>query len=240
MRGGRFLLIGIFVLVVSVSLVSSVRPFGVENVVVTNSSTAAPDLPTSVLAQAGNVTELNIFGYSITQAWQGYFGNITGTLMLSDASDNVMYNWSLANPEGEIYASRSSSVDWDNIGCFDWDLNGSWLESEFGIESDDVDGVNETFSYFKGHDLFYANNIEISQDSCMSAHIFDSSGSDLNGYYQEVLLWDGVDVVFTSLIEETSVLGFDGRDHDFEMLVLENGHETDLDATPYYFYVELE
>lgn len=222
------------------SFVVAVTPFGVEDVVVESSQRATPDLPTSVSAQAGNVTELNIFGYSTTQSWQGYFGNVTGTLMLADASDNVMYNWSLANPEGEIYASMSPSVNWDNIECFDWDANGSWLESQFNIEHDDVDGVNETFSYSTGHNLFYANNREISENSCMSAHIFDSTGSNSNALYQEVLLWDGTDVVFTSLLEETSVLGFDGRDHDFEMLVLEDGHASNLDTTPYYFYVELE
>ena len=47
-------------------------------------------------------------------------------------------------------------------------------------------------------------------------------------------------VIFASIIEEASVLGFDDRDHDFEMLVLEDGHGTDLATTTYYFYVELE
>lgn len=224
----------------SLSFLAAVKPFGVEDVSVESSTRALPDDPTSVEAQAGNVTELNIFGYSTTQAWQGYFGNVTGTLMLADSSDNVMYNWSLANPEGEIYASQSPSVNWEAVECFNWSENGLALESSFNIEADDVDGVNETFSYASGHSLFYANNREISQDSCMSAHMFDSSGSNENASYQEVLLWDGSDVVFTSLLEESSVFGFDGRDHDFEMLVLEDGHADDTDTTPYYFYVELE
>lgn len=227
-----------FVLVAS-SFVSAVTPFGASNITSVRNSTSALDAPVGVSAIAGNVTELNIQGFSVTQSWQGYFGNITGTIMLADSQDNVMYNWSLADPEGEIYASRQSSVDWANIGCFNWTENGTWLENNFSIEWDDVDGVNETFNQYD-HPLFYTNNVQIDQDTCMSTNIYDSSGAQNNNYYDEVLLWDGEDVIFTSLIEEESILGFDGKDHDFEMLVLEDGHGTDLDTTPYYFYVELQ
>jgi len=145
----------------------------------------------------------------------------------------------LADPEGEIYASRKSSVSWENIECFNWANNGTWLENEFGIQPDDVDGVNETFNQYV-HEKFYSNNIEIAENSCMSTNIYDSSGASNDSHYEEVLLWDGEDVVFTSVLEEEQVAGFDGRDHDFEMLVLEDGHATDTDATMYYFYVELQ
>ena len=74
----------------------------------------------------------------------------------------------------------------------------------------------------------------------MSTQIYDSTGSGVDNHFEEVLLWDGVDVVFTSLLESDSVNGFDGKDHDFEMLVLEDGHGTDKEVTPYYFYVEIQ
>ena len=66
------------------------------------------------------MTEINIFGYSPTQSWQGYFGNISGTVQLADSGDNVMYNWSLASPQGEIYASTSNSINWANVQCFNY------------------------------------------------------------------------------------------------------------------------
>jgi hypothetical protein len=61
------------------------------------------------------------------------------------------------------------------------------------------------------------------------------------GHFEEVLLYEpsSTSVVFTSLIED-NLLGFDQRTHDFEMMVLENGHKTDVSPTPYYFFVELE
>lgn len=237
-RGFRYLMV-ILLVVTSFGFASSVVPFGANTVNVITSTTATSPAPQSVLAQAGNVTEINIFGYSVTQAWQGYFGNVSGTIQLADSGDNVMYNWSLANPEGEVYASTSNAVAWENIECFNWTSDGVALETSFNIETGDVDGVNETFNEYK-HDVFYSNNIEIAQDSCMSSNIYDSSGSSNDSNFEEVLLWDGSDVVFTSLLEESSVNGFDGKDHDFEMLVLEDGHGVDTSSSTYYFYVELQ
>jgi hypothetical protein len=97
------------VLLLNINLAVAVEPFG-ATVVNLSSTRATPDDATGIPALAGNVTELSISGFSITQSWQGYFGNVTGTIMLSDSSDNVMYNWSLASPEGEIYASTNSSI----------------------------------------------------------------------------------------------------------------------------------
>jgi hypothetical protein len=74
----------------------------------------------------------------------------------------------------------------------------------------------------------------------MSANIYDDGGVSDSNNFDEVILTDGSSIVFTSLLEEAAVLGFDGKDHDFEMLVLEDGHGTDIASRPYYFYVELE
>lgn len=258
------------------SVVSAVIPFGVEEIVEVNSTRAAIDVADSHQALAGNVTELEIFGYTITQSWQGYFGNVSGTIMLADVDDNVMYNWSLADPEGEVYASRIPAVDWASIQCFNFDadnstpvtdgaapgetnLNGrnlAWVEEEYGIEWDAVDGFNETFSLTGNpevngtpgnnlnhpHDLFYTNNIEFSEGECLSTQIYSDIGGPTLSEFQQILLYDSAnhDLVYTALIEEESVLGFDGRDHDFQLMVPEDGHGTDIVTTTYYFYVELE
>jgi len=236
-------------------------PFGAT--VNQESSERAPaDAPTSTQAQAGNVTELNINGVSITQSWQGYFGNITGTIQLADASDNILYNWSLASPQGEVYASTNDSLEWSTIQCFNYTATGTladdstqagntslygvnitMLESQFNIDSDDVDVVDETFTLVGAgtHDLFYSNSLEFSGGECLSTRVFSDAGAGENDKFEEVLLYEPTtaSVVFTSIIDE-DVLGFDSAPHDFEMLVLEDGHGTNTDTTTYYFYVELE
>lgn len=225
------------------SSVMAVTPSG-ANYTNAITSTAPADEPQSIQAQAGNVTRLNIFGYTTTQSWQGYYGNVSGTLQLADSNDKVLYNWSLASPEGEVYASINGSgeISWGDIACFNMN-NHQALEALYNISTDDVDGVNETFKTGNSHDLFYTAGTYFATGTCASTQIFDSSGHGNDNHFEEVLLTDAsssTQVIFASLLEEENIAGFDGEYYDFEMLVLENGHGTDTAATPYYFYVELQ
>ncbi len=229
--------------VIGLVTVSAVVPFGAETVTEENSTRAPIADPENHSAIAGNVTELTIVATSVTQTWQGYFGNVSGTIELADSADNIMYNWSLADPEGEVYATTSGTVAWADIACFDLDANHLAVESNFNILTDDVDGLNETFSDTIAHDEFFTNNVQFTENNCSASFIFDDSGIGVDNHFEEVLLTDqsaNDQIIFVALIEEVSVDGFDGRDHDFQMLVLEDGHGTDLDTTTYFFYVELE
>lgn len=257
-RGREVLIVILLALALFGISYASSQPSGAD--VNEGSSQRAPaDAPESVAAQAGNVTELNIFGYTVTQSWQGYFGNVTGTIQLADGSDNVFYNWSAISPQGEIFSSANSTINWANIQCFNFtatgtmnssgetpggtSLNGtnlSQLEALYNIEEGDVDGVDETF-VLKDHDGFYVSSLQFSANECVSTRIYGDTGAGVDQEFEEVILYDPVttSVVFTSLLEQ-DLLGFDQRTHDFQMLVLEDGHGTDTEVTPYYFFVELE
>jgi hypothetical protein len=249
--------------------VLAVSPFGANVSQVGNSQRAPADAPQNHSAIAGNVTELTISGVTVTTSWQGYYGNVSGTIVLADVNDNAMYNWSLASPEGEVFASTNSSINWNYIQCLNYTSAGTYasdtaqagstsffgtnllqLETAFGIVSDDVDGVNETFTLTGthdsgqglAHDLFYVNNFQFSAGECISTHVRSANGAVVDGMFQEVLLYEPStsSVVFTALLDEEGPAGFDVARHDFEMLVLENGHGTDTATTTYFFYVELE
>jgi hypothetical protein len=238
----KLFLMSVLVMTFSLTLVMAVVPFG-GTVTPGTSETAPADTADNEVALAGNVTELTITGFTTTQSWQGYFGNVSGTIQLADASDNVMYNWSLADPEGEVYATNATSVDWESIACFDLVTNHESLELAYNIANDDMDGINETFSDSNTHDLFYTNNVQFSAGDCPSTYIYGDTGAGVSTEFQEVLMTDqsaASQIIFASIIEESSVIGFDNVDHDFEMLVLEDGHGTDTSTTTYYFYVELE
>jgi len=225
--------------------VMAIQPFG-ANYTQIKTGRAPMDPAQDHEAIAGNVTELDIFGYSPTQSWQGYYGNVSGTIQLADALDNVMYNWSLASPEGEVYATTITTVNWSGVQCFDIANDHDDLETLFNIASDDVDGVNETFATGNAHDMFYTNNIQFTEGECPSTSIYDADDTALttdDNNFEEVLLSDGsstTSVIFTAILDEEDVSGFDNAYHDFEMLVLEDGHGTDIATTTYYFYVELE
>ena len=194
----------------------------------------------NVTAVAGNVTELNVTANSITQTWQGYFGNITGTIVLGNSNNQTLYNWNLSSPHGEIYATRASTVPtWISVAC----ATSAQITTEdtaLGVnESVDQDSVNRTFINTTAFNQFYVGSIVInSTQNCKAANLFNSSGT-YSTNFQEVLLHDGTSLIYTGIITQDST-GFDNRTHDFEMLVGENGHNGDANPTPYYFYVELQ
>lgn len=245
-------------LVLSLSSVIAV-PFGAGTVTEENNTWAPADVPDSHDAFAGNVTELIISGYSTTNTWQGYYGNVTGVIQLADSADNVMYNWSDTNPEGEVYASTNDSIDWYYIQCFNHTADGTYgddtaqagatslygmnhtqLQENFNIELDDPDAVNNSFAFNvteESHPLFYTNSFQFDAGECMSIELYNSTGV---GDFYEILMYEptGQSVIFNSILKRDAN-GFDNRLHDFEMLVLDDAHGIDLAPTTYYFYIEL-
>jgi len=222
-------------------------PTGPEQLNTLSSSRRAMGSAASVQAQAGNVSELSINTTTITSGWQGYYGNVTGTIVLDDALNNTMYSWDLADPEGEIYATRDTDgVDWGsgNIICADI----SKIESEEtslnfnegGRQS--KDGINETFS-FNTHPAFSVSANSFAANDCgftVSTYVNDAPGVRS---FNETLLYSNSDasLIYAALIFPGGSDGFKtGTDgHDFQMLVAEDGHGADTSPTNYYFYVEL-
>jgi len=226
------------------------------------SSTAAAESAGSDNANAGNVTELTITGHTTTQSWQGYFGNVTGVVQLADGSNKVLYNWSVASPRGEVYASTNQTIYWVNVQCFNFTAAGTHsneagnggqtslygtnmtqLQSTFNIDANDADAVNATFNLIGAgtHNQFYTGSAQFNEGQCQNTRVYDSTGKGVSGKFEEALLYEPVSssVVFTSLLNQDAS-GFDNKTHDFEMLVLEDGHNADVSTTPYYFFVELQ
>ncbi|MBW2964492.1 hypothetical protein KY363_03455, partial [Candidatus Woesearchaeota archaeon] len=146
-------------------------------------------------ALAGNVTQLTVAGTTVTQTWQGYYGNVTGTITLDDANNNTMYDWTLASPEGEIYAA-SATVDWTsgNVKCYDLDMSDAGdssfvtlaeLEALYGLAADDIDGIDETFPEGTGYDSFYAGEYLIDA-TCPTTQTYNGSEVKDANSFQEV------------------------------------------------------
>ena len=230
-----------------ISLVLTIVLFGIAGVLATpnganityiNTSTAPATTAGNQSAFAGNITEMNIFGFSTTQAWQGYFGNVSGVLQLADSSSNVMYNWTMASAKGEIYAANRSSVTWTSIRCYNMS-NATTLDNSFGIAATDVDRTNQTFTR-SDHASFTTDSTAFASGACNNTKVFGPSGA---ATFDEVLLADSSNsnagsAVFVSIIQ-SGTSGFDSKKHDFEMLVPENGHSGDTSPTTYFFFVEL-
>ncbi len=227
------------------------EPTGPDTLNVIGTSRFTTLSPNQTEAQAGNVTELTFTAQTATKAWQGFYGNISGTITLEDSSGNVFYDWTAAEPEGEIYASTNSTINWANVECFNFTstttINLSTEEARYGIDANDVDGIDETFNVTL-HDTFYVGTVQITQNTCPSTFVYRSS-SYQTSYFQNVLLADPStnSLIFTTLIEnrnpanDTDITGYDGKPYDFQLLVAEDEHtQAAAGTTTYYFWVEIE
>lgn len=248
--GVGLLLVLVLLMSVSFALAASVPEGPTTLTIESTSRRTAVNSPT-LNALAGNVTQLTVAATTVTQTWQGYYGNVTGTITLDDANNNTMYDWALASPEGEIYASQAT-VTWTsgNVKCFDFDMTDSGysafvmlseLETSLGLASSDIDGVDETFTEGTNYDSFYVGEYQINVD-CPETQTYNGTEEKDTNSFQQVLLYDNTSnqIVYTTIIEETEPVGFNDLAWDFQMLVGENGHNGNIATTPYYFYVELE
>ncbi|MBU1974941.1 MAG: hypothetical protein KKG59_00900 [Nanoarchaeota archaeon] len=194
----------------------------------------------SVYAEAGNVTELEINGTQLTKAWQGFFGNITGNITLEDSSGHQMYDWTMGDAQGEVYASRNNAITWADVNCSTTETVVA-EETAMGMTDTDNDNISATFRTTDPHPTFNVGTFAVNATStCYTTHTY-VSGEGQDTAFPEVMLNDSSGrVVWVTLINE-STTGFDGVTHDFQMLVPEDGH-TDAQAdirTQYYFWVEL-
>jgi len=240
-KGILLILVAVVILVFAVTIGSvAAAPNGATATDLGN-STAGTDAAGQHTAFAGNVTELDLYADSTTQGWQGYFGNVTGVIELANAAGEVMYNWSTDSPTGQVFAANQSVGSWGNLDCFNYtdvgELNLSVVENDFNFVSDDVDGLDETF-YLADHTQFVVGSRTFTSGECNNTKVYNSSGV---ATFEEVLLYENSTdvIVFTSLILSDAV-GFDADIHDFEMMVLEDGHSGDGSMTTYYFYLELD
>lgn len=198
----------------------------------------------SIEALAGNITAINIEGLTQTKAWQGYYGNLSGTITLDDALNNTFYNWTAAEPRGEVYATLNDSITWANVQCYDVSGAGTTaIENFYGIASNDADGVDETYTDTYFGVVVGTNNIT----DCNSTFIFRDDASQ-TADFQNILLEDPGNAptgwIYTAIVEDstdvtTDLTCFNGQECDFQILVNEDGHGTDTATTTYYFWVEL-
>ncbi|MBN2422003.1 hypothetical protein JXB41_02150 [Candidatus Woesearchaeota archaeon] len=206
-------------------------------------------------AEAGNITEIDLWSHTQTKHWQGYYGDITGTITLDDAQNWTLYDWYNAEPKGEIYAvcdTNGATPNWSTVECFDYSANLATWERFYNMTWNDVDGINETFNTTT-HQQFSVGTYSINASTCPATwtHMNDVYQTDK---FSEVLLQtDDHLLIYVTIIENddeannTDIIGFDNVAHDFQMLVGEDG--TTVNATTgdindvttrYWFYVDLE
>jgi hypothetical protein len=177
-------------------------------------------------AYGGNITQLDLDANTQTLVWQGYFGEVSGDIVLEDASGDRLYNWSVGSTSGEVYASLSDAVTWGTIAAE------NDCTTDESITGTGADRVNNTFTASSNTE-FQVGGTTITVNTACALNTFVNSASSSD--FEEIMLDDGSNIVYATILED-NLVGFDGSTHDFQMLVPEDNDGT---TTTYYFYVEL-
>ena len=217
----------------------SAIPEGAQTAVGRTETRTSPT-PGNVTADGGNVTEVNISISSQTQVWQGFFGEINGSIVLEDASGDLFYSWNVSNVSGEVYASRRSNVNFAII----FPMNNCTTDNILTGASFS-DSANETFFPFSNSNPFAIGLVTINASTACSTHPYVSS-APTSGAFEEIVVSDdpnnrsNASSSFNSTTWvgriHSNTAGFDGATHDYQLLVPVN---RTAGVNVYFFYAEL-
>jgi hypothetical protein len=214
---------------------------------VTNISTVGkPNPPPGNLTDPkGTITTINISVVQQDMSWKAYVGNITGRLSLSNPAGQAIYDWatSAVSKTGEVYVSRFSSVDFDNVSC----ANQGNITNEhayYNMSVNDTDNIKETFTYASHSAFRIGSQPIINANQCNStATYINSTRQTMDGSqkFQEVVLQDsGSNLIYMTILSTAS--GYDNQAYDFQILVPESPISGGVERpayTTYYFWSEI-
>jgi len=209
-------------------------------------------------AFAGNVTELTLNTSKRSNRWQGYYGNISGTITLDDARNFTLYSWAGdISPSGEIYAADTPVSNWSGVYCFNMTdnrsgnnctgagsgggsggpdnitcLNISEAQQKFGGPLTGEESLNATFT--STHDIEIDGTVF---SNCPATQLYTVNESQTINWTEVLLTENNTRTLIFASIINASTNGFNNVSQDFQMIVGHDGDNSTL--TTYTLYVEL-
>jgi len=235
-------IIAIVAAIVAVSVTSAPSGPTITYAGVSTSSAAAATIEGNASIVGGDIATLLLYAREQDDNWKAYVGNVSGSLVLEDSANYSIYEWSISTPSGEVYATRTStSVTWANVACANiTHIADEQVEMGHTTINTPTDAINITFSSeANDHWGFSAGSKPITANSCnYSINPWINDSSQTADLFEEVLLYDGSNILYTSRIQDNLFGYHNNTRYDFQMLVAENasGGASRMD---YYFYVEL-
>lgn len=245
-------LVVMLVLIAAVGVVSA-APSGV-NPTSSKADRYIPTTTTTDSARGGNITNVNFTDiYAQTSKWQAYYGNITGTVTLSDHANgnsqgNYLKEWSWSNTTsnsvGYVIATTNTTVPfwWALVAITDPKAK---IDTQWSFPATDVDSATNTFNSNKitssltiaGKDITPTEaNVALTRNANASADKWETVPL---AFMAEPTVQ--ADHVFVGVTNQTAAAtAFNNVASDFQMIVPVNHSTGTTGVQPYYFYVELQ
>jgi len=225
----------VFVLVLAVAAFAA--PVNITSITagtsrtLTNSGAAG-----TVAAWGGNVTPVDVVINSSTMHWQGFYGNVTGSLGLGGGA-SLLKTWTLSTLRGQVYASTGSNIDFTVLNSTAVPLAN--LDSAFSFLSAAADSAANSGSN-NANTQFNISNYNVAASS--KPRIMTMNGTGDLAWETVVLNANSVGTttayVFTGLINNSGK-AFDNTAANFQIMVPVNG-AGGSPAVNYYFYGEVQ
>lgn len=175
----------------------------------------------TVIAEGGNVTQVNVSGTSITGRWAGFWGTISGGIALSDASNNSFYEWTVSDVTGSVvYAADGSVSDWTTVTA------ASSSDQITFVDEPATDNFTNTFT---GTDDFSSASIATIPSVPVATTLQNDSSTNLRTF----ALMAGSTRLFAAVADAGEV-GFNSETVDYQLLA-----PADSGTVTYTFYLEL-
>lgn len=218
-------------------------PEGVDNITIYNSTRRGALGGAPITAQGGNISLINITARRQTISWQGFAGNITGSLVLDDASSSRFYQWNLTNITGEIYFSRNASINFNII----YPQNNCTIDEI--LTGPRADRVSRTFFNNTNTVNFSVGTIAINSSTACSAKPFvNSTAQSSTNLFENVILSaetnnetnfsiGGNQSIYVGILQDLGTAGFDTKFYNFQVLVPVNRSSG---FATYFVYAEVD
>ena len=216
-------------------------PIGPTITYISNETSTASGNGTETTLAGGYIAVANLVANQVADNWKGFVGNITGGLALLDAQGYQLYSWSVGTITGQVYAARANPVAWASLTCAN--IPNITLEEDslgFTAASAPYDNISTTFFEAWDHSAFTAAGISFTADQCnysTRAYVNNSAPAGSDADFEQIILTDGPNRVYTTLIENNRWGFHTTWTFDYELLVPHNA--TLSIATTYYLFVEL-
>ncbi len=195
----------------------------------------------------GTINTIRLNSENQNSKWKAYVGNVSSTFVLDDSDGYSIYQWQLGNDysyTGQVYVTRDSSATWSGIACATRAQKAT-EDTRLGHNSLLADSVNKTFTSTV-HKSFTVAGQSISNGTCFSAFTWVNNSAQTasqNAPFQEVVLWEGSEVVYTTFVENgksgyRNQSGVNER-FDFQIIIPDNA-TIGSNEEAYYFYLELQ
>jgi hypothetical protein len=209
------------------SLAFAIAPVENWNVVSTGKYTQVT--AANVTTEGGNVTNLDLDGNVSTEKWAGYWGDVTGEIVLSPAVGSPMfYQWTWTPADGgEVCAiAAPAGFNWASVQT----IAGATIDTIWGFAAGTDDATNT---------LDEACNVDVAGTAVVGSDGVTTNGA---GAFQTCAVGDGDDtakgdVAFCVDIQDGGTV-FNGGSGDYQLLA---ATDDALGATEtHYFWMELD